>query len=131
MSVSLERLIEVVSAQKLANSFSTTVLAQPYGHGSFLNATERSLKPTEIVITNYDAPNGNLLAQVARQKAPPTATLLLIGKDQSLPLDHPAGGKTIGQTPQAFLCTQGTCTPPINTAEILRQELVRTYRSLI
>jgi uncharacterized protein YyaL (SSP411 family) len=80
---------------------------------------ERTLS---IVIVGDD----KKLIRAAVEIAPPWRVILHITPGVALAGNHPDYGKTNVDKPAAFICTAGTCRPPMYSAKKLRKYLAKS-----
>lgn len=110
----------------LIQAFSGEVARAGISLSTYLNGLETVLSNLQIVIVGE---RGNSktqsLVQAVLGRSLPTKTLVLVAPGENLPEGHPARGKTMenGQ-PTAYLCQNGTCSPPVSNPVALSQSLL-------
>ncbi len=110
----------------LLQAFSGDVGRAAISMPTYLNGFESALSGLQIVIVGqHGNPKTQSLVQAVLGRSLPTKTLLQVEPNEALPEGHPARGKTMenGQ-PTAYLCQNGTCSPPVANPVSLSQALL-------
>ncbi|HEX3667164.1 MAG TPA: thioredoxin domain-containing protein [Rhizomicrobium sp.] len=113
------------SANALIQAFSGEVNRAFVSMGSYLNGLDVTMTALQIVVVGQtDNPKTHELVNAVLGRALPNRTLIVVDPNRSLPIGHPAAGKTMqnGQ-PTAYVCQRMTCSAPISNPVTLSQVL--------
>jgi len=108
-------------AEKLIRTFSSSQARNLVSQSGLMMGYEILERALSIVIVGDD----EKLVRAAMEAAPPWRVILNITPGTTLAGNHPAYGKTNIDKPAAFVCTAGTCSLPMDSAENLRDHLAK------
>ncbi len=115
-------------ADALLAAFAHDAKRAPLAMASLWNGFDTLLHATQIVIVA--PPNHPALPNLRRAiwtSPVPTRVLLTVAPGTILPADHPAAGKTDGETdPQVFICRGTLCSAPLKDPDAIAAALART-----
>jgi uncharacterized protein len=111
-------------AQKIHRRFAADAASNPFGFATLLNAFTLLADPVQIVMAGEGGdPFTSPLFRHLIGKIGPDAIIQWIGDPESLPVSHPAHGKSAGPTLRAYVCRGNTCAAPAETPEQIDQAL--------
>ncbi|MBL6932253.1 MAG: thioredoxin domain-containing protein [Rhodospirillales bacterium] len=108
-------------AEKMIRLFSSSQARNLVNLSGLMMGFEILERGLSIVIVGND----EALYRTAIEAAPPWRVIQKLKPGAELPQGHPAYAKTATKKPAAFVCTSGTCSLPIESAESLRDHLVK------
>jgi uncharacterized protein YyaL (SSP411 family) len=108
-------------AEKLIRSFSSSQARNLVSQSGLMIGFQILVRTLSIVIVGDD----EKLVRTAIEAAPPWRVILRIAPGLALAGNLPAYGKTAIDKLAAFVCTAGTCSLPMDSAESLRDHLAK------
>jgi len=115
-------------ADELLSAFSGYLDTDGIGLATFLNSFELLAVSLQIVIIGErGTPETQMLVNVIRDSGIAARVMTVIAPDTTLPIGHPAHGKTqLNSQPTAYVCTGQTCSLPITNAKALVDALPKS-----
>jgi uncharacterized protein YyaL (SSP411 family) len=114
-------------ADALLAAATPAILANPFGHGSLLNAADFRFGAMEIVVAG---PGREPLRQAALAISSPNLIVIDLESAETLPNGHPARAQVHSAgSGAAFVCTGERCSLPVFTPEDLRARIAEIQMS--
>ncbi|BBK34700.1 hypothetical protein EDC65_2810 [Stella humosa] len=111
-------------AEAVVGAFSGAVARNFFPLASLLNAAAFLERPLQIVLVGEDDVATQGLRRAVLDVSLPDRVLSVVRPGASLPVGHPAAGKTgIPHPPAAFVCAGPVCSLPLADADLLRDNL--------
>ncbi len=112
----------VEAAEKTLEALSASLQRYPSGHGSLLLALEEYLNPVEMIVLRGQNAALEAAKRLCQQGYFPHRVVLTIPDDAKSP-PGALSGYTVRSPLTAYVCTGGSCLPPIESTEGLKSYL--------